>query len=234
VDPIRDIGLVERSDDKRDALERALGYPYSGPSRSFALQDGRVLDHGAGDVDRLSRTPLLAYGSNASPPVLAAKLGASADAVPVARATLEGFDAVYSAHLAVYGAVPATLEPSPGTTIRVFVAHVTTGQLETIAATEPNYELRPLEGQGPQLESDASAHEAVGFRSRHGCLLVDDGPVALASIAALGRRFPAMTQRQALEHVRGIVRPDAELAQFVLDWVSGEIPAQGLNRSESP
>lgn len=48
---------------------------------------------------------LLAYGANASPEVLSRKLSSWKEiaALPVARATLQDFDAVYSSHISPYG-----------------------------------------------------------------------------------------------------------------------------------
>jgi hypothetical protein len=207
-------------DPKREAIERALGYPFEAPSGSYTLRDGKPgeLDHE--EPIEGERVGLLAYGSNAAPAVLAAKLGAGTDPVPVVAAELAGFDAVYSAHIAVYGSVPATLHPSPGTTIPVFVAHVTPEQLRRVALTEPNYELEEL-----------GALRA--FVSRHGPLLVGGRPAALARIEARGRSLPELDQREVLEHVRGIVRPDLDLESFVLEWVAGAIPARPLNGPEA-
>ncbi len=207
-------------DPKREAIERALGYPFATPSGSYLLRDGEPLELDHDEPIEGERVGLLAYGSNAAPAVLAAKLGATTDPVPVVAAELAGFDAVYSAHIAAYGSVPATLHASPDTTIPVFVAHVTAGQLERLAATEPNYELEQL----------GALH---AFVSRHGPLLIDGRPAALAPIEARGRSLPALDQRAALEHVREIVRPDLDLESFVLEWVAGRIPAQGLNGPEA-
>jgi hypothetical protein len=129
------------SDEQIETVERALGYPFAVPSRSFTLHEGREVELAAVGVDRSTRTPLLAYGSNAAPAVLARKLGGETEPVPVVRAVLAEFDVVYSAHIAAYGSVPATLRRSPGTELFAFVAYLTPDQLQLVSKTEPNYEL---------------------------------------------------------------------------------------------
>jgi hypothetical protein len=106
-------------------LRRALDYPYEAPGRSYLYCDGEARELPA-DPDLSGRTPLLSYGANASPEALGRKLAPlSGEALPVLRAALEGFDVVYSAHVSPYGAIPATLRKSPGTTAPVFVLHPT-------------------------------------------------------------------------------------------------------------
>jgi hypothetical protein len=221
-------------DAQREAIERALGYPFGTPTRSYLLRDGGAVELDPSAAAPGGRIPLLAYGSNASPDVLALKLGRDADPVPVVLAALAGFDAVYSAHVAVYGSVPATLHPSPGTAIPVFIAHVTADQLERIGATEPNYELETLGGIECRPEIGEPLTEAAAYLTRHGPLLVDGRPAALAAIEARGRALSALTQRQALDHVRSLLRPDLELETFILEWVAGRIPARPLDVPEAP
>lgn len=218
-----------------EVVKRALGYPYAVPSRSFALVDGRAADLGAVKVDLSSRTALLAYGSNASPEVLARKLAGDPDPVPVLRATLHDFDAVYSAHVSAYGSVPATLQRSPGTEVAVFVAYPTPSQLDLIEVTEPNYELVALDETACTLESGESPSGLRSYLSRHGCLLLGDTEVALAAVPASGRRFQAMDQRLVLERVRDILRPGHTLSEFVSLSLSGpwSLPATGLRSSSS-
>lgn len=195
-------------DERDELLERALGYPYAIPRRSFALSGGRALELDAVDVDRGSRVPLLAYGSNAAPEVLARKLDSARDPVPVVRTALRDFDVVYSAHVSRYGAVPATLSPSPGTEVPAFVAYLTPEQLRLLSATEPNYELA-------SFSRDDDPEELRIYLSRHGCLLLDGGEVALSAIEARGRTRRAMSQRQVLERVRDGLFPGRTLSELV-------------------
>jgi hypothetical protein len=175
----------------------------------------RAVDPAA--IDTRGRTPLLAYGSNAAPAVLARKLGTSTDEDPVLaeRTTLADFDVVYSAHVSRYGSIPATLHRSPGTRVTAFLVHVTEAQLALISPTEPNYELVGLRNASCSLEGARSPSGVVAYLSRHGALLVDDSEVALAEIEPEGRRLPALTQRDALNHVRSLLAPDLSLERFV-------------------
>jgi hypothetical protein len=148
--------------------------------------------------------------------------------VPAFRGILFGFDAVYSAHVSAYGAVPATLWPAPGTELPVFVIYLTEEQLEKIAATEPNYERRTLEGASCRLEGDDSAvRPLTAYLSRHGPLLRDGAPIALAEVAARGRSLAAIEQREAIDGVRRAVRPHVDLESFIAEAASSpELPSK--------
>jgi hypothetical protein len=185
-------------------LERALAYPYATPDRSYLYLDGeaRELPDGAG-ADLSARAPLLSYGANAAPDALARKLAALPGvAMPVMQSKLEGFDVVYSAHVSPYGAIPATLLESPGTTAPVFVIHPTAEQRALLTASEPNYDLVEVNG-------------IAAYRSKHGCLEIDGSPVALAAVRSIGRTLPELEEPAVLEHVRSQVEPQMELGEFV-------------------
>jgi len=195
--------------DDRDAPPpHPLDYPFATLGASFVQHGERTLELPPGGPDLTGRTPLLAYGANASPAALTRKLANLPPApLPVLRADLPGFDVVYSAHVSPYGAVPATLHPSPGTTVAVFVAYPDQAQLRALTATEPNYELTGLRDLDCRLEGDADLTELDAYLSRHGPLLLDGSPVALASIEARDRRFPAIDQREAMEHAGDLPQP---------------------------
>jgi hypothetical protein len=204
-------------DEADEVLSRAFGYPYEAPRRSFALVGGRTADPGSVDLGPAPRKPLLAYGSNASPAVLERKLGGAGEPLLAERASLSGFDVVYSAHISPYGAVPATLFTSPGTEVDVFVLRLTSAQYGAIEATELNYELSEVNG-------------LPAYLSRHGCLQLDGSPVALRAIGARDRRLPELGQRQVLERVRAILAPEESLERFIRD--SAADPALARRRSE--
>lgn len=198
-------------------LSRAVAYPYEAPLRSF-VQVGKHshdLDSAAG-LDLVGREPLLAYGANAAPSVLARKLeGLAEEPLPVLRAELAGFDVVYSAHISPYGAVPSTLQRSEGTRVPVFVLYPNPDQLLRLSATEPNYELRRLATAGLRTDLVLSPPAVQAYVSRHGCLALDDTEVALAAIEASQRRFPALGEVEVLERVRHLLAPELDLERFV-------------------
>jgi hypothetical protein len=206
-DPICEIHPVVDEKEANELVERALAYPFAAPTASFVQLGSETLDLPAEGLDLSGRSPLLAYGANAAPDALAAKLAPLPEvSLPVLRTALVGFDVVYSAHVSFHGAIPATLVPSPATSAPVFVAHPTAEQLALLRATEPNYELGEVDG-------------TPAFLSRHGPLLLDGEPVALAAVASAGRTLPEMTERQALELARRRLAPDQALEEFILACV---------------
>ena len=212
-----------------EILARARAYPFPRPQTSVLIDAGSVrpLQELDGSLTG-GRTPVLAYGSNASPESLGWKFPEERDAVvPLVRATMREFDVVYSAHIAVYGSVPATLQGSPGTAAETFVAYLTEDQLELVAAWEINatYEtiaidLTPDVGPAPAL---------VGaFVSRHGCLTREGAEIALAAVPARDRRFSAMTEVDVLEYVRATAAPEQPADDFVLGNVHDYDRARAL------
>lgn len=178
---------------------RPLDYPFAIPERSFVFVHGELRGLGEVEVDTTTRAPLLAYGSNAAPEMLRRKLGEDPSPALLLRAVLSAFDAVYSDHVSAYGAVPATLHDSPGTELAVFVAYLSPAQHESIALSEPNYELRRLSGVECRLTDDGEVlTELDAYVSRHGPLRDANGSVrSLAAIPARGRVFPTLSQAEA-------------------------------------
>ncbi|MFI5027595.1 MAG: hypothetical protein ACHQCF_01265 [Solirubrobacterales bacterium] len=217
-------------EDSEAVLDRALLYPYETPASSFVLAGERTLDPGSAELGPAAREPLLAYGANVAPAVLARKLGKSAVPVLARRAMLRGFDVVYSAHISLYGAVPATLIASAPTEVEVFVLLLTTGQRSALEATEPNYELTDLGPGACRLEDGGAIPRPPAYLSRHGPLEVGGSPVALAAVRASGRLLPEMSEADVLEHVRVILAPDEKLARFVLDCAAD--PGLARRRTE--
>jgi len=199
-----------------EILARAVAYPYEAPLHSFLQTGAQTRELGAEDLDLRGREPLLAYGSNAAPAVLARKLAAlPSEPLPLLRAELADFDVVYSAHISPYGSVPATLQRSPGTTAPVFVAYPTAAQRQLLTATEPNYELRELSGLSLRTELPDPLTAVHAYVSRHGCLAIEDSEVALAAVESAARRFPAMGEVEVLERVRHLLAPELDLERFV-------------------
>ncbi len=207
---------MDEAIDGDEILARAAAYPYEAPLRSFVQRDGEAHELAAELPDLAGRRSLLCYGANAAPAMLARKLAPLPhEPLPLLRAELVGFDVVYSAHVSPYGAVPATLQVSPGTRVPVFVAYATAVQEQLLSETEPNYELRRL--HDPELVADrVGALDGVdAYISRHGCLALEGGAVALAAVEAEDRRLPALDEAEVLERVRQILAPELDLETFV-------------------
>jgi hypothetical protein len=142
---------------------------------------------------------VLAYGSNASPEVLARKLGHDAG-VTCEPLDLPGWEAVYSAHVSPWGGLPATVVPAPGVVLEAAVLTLDETAFAALRATEPNYEVEAIGG-------------LRAFVSRHGPL---GGPVAVAAVPARGRTLAALTEAEVLERVRARVAPRLGPDAFVL------------------
>ena len=137
--------------------------------------------------------------------------------VPVTRARLADFDSVYSAHFASYGAIPATLQHAPGTTVMLSVTWLTAPQLVRIhesEVTSENYSFGELSGL--RLETAGRVLERVfAYISRRGCLTDAERPVALAEVAAEEQRWPAFTQEKMLGRARDRLAPHHALDDFL-------------------
>jgi hypothetical protein len=193
---------VVKPEEMAAILKRALEYPYAAPERSYLYRDGTA-EELPDDLDLGDRTPLLAYGANAAPEALAYKLAALPGLdMPVVQSELEGFDVVYSAHVSPYGAVPATLQESAETVAPVFVIYPTKEQRALLSAGELNYDLVEVAG-------------IAAFRSKHGCLVLDGKPVALAAVRSAGRTLPELDEPAILEKVRSQLKPELPLEEFV-------------------
>jgi hypothetical protein len=151
-------------------------------------------------------TPLLSYGANAAPEALVRKLAGLDPVVPLVLVRIEGLDAVYSAHISPSGGLGAALQRSQGTTAEMAIAYLGGEALAAIDATEPNYDRVTLPG------TDVEA-----YVSKHGCLVMDGGHVAVAGVGADRRRFPALTTIEAVDAVRERLAPDRSLEEFVVE-----------------
>ncbi len=214
---------MSKSEEMRERLRRANAYPYEIPAASFLQLGAQTLELPA-DLDLSGREPLLAYGSNAAPEALARKLAALPDLpLPLVRAELEDFDVVYSAHISPHGAIPATLQRSPGTTVAVFVAYPTAAQLRLLSTTEPNYELRRLAGIRCRLAPGGELTEVDAYLSRHGCLAVNGSEFAFAAVAAAQRRFAQIDQLEVQELARNRLAPGLSPEQFIAGSLDAEL-----------
>jgi hypothetical protein len=200
---------------EKAALARALGYPWARPAGSFALRGPEVAllaeiapaDRGR-EVRRFTgadagRLPVIAIGSNAAPEVLERKFAHFAKEEDRAAMALTGrlheFDVGVAAQPALYGAMPATLFPSPGTAVSASVLWVTPAQFTQLAWSEISYRLGSLKTRFEVEETDDVLEEVLVFVSRFGAFCLDGEPVALAAVPAASRAARAVTQEEALD-----------------------------------
>jgi hypothetical protein len=196
------------------AIAQALGYPWERPGGSYLLSGGAVAPLDAMDarqrraaLDRFTdpqgdRLPLLSIGSNAAPETLQRKFGhfeSEADRTVLALSgELHDFDVGVAAQPTLYGAMPATLFPSPGTAVRAAVLWVTAAQFTQLTWSELSYRLGRLRTRFESEEPAAGFDEVAVFVSRFGTFCPEGEPAALAAIPARGRQAPELTQEQLL------------------------------------
>lgn len=231
---------------------KAKNYPYDIPNHSFIFVNGSILkvidfnsdsvtdsivlingknqelgeylySKGIYSIQNLSnRTPLLAYGANASCRKLRNDFSnlAQNNVIPVIKAHLFDFDVVYSAHFSPYSSMPATLQYSPKTTVDIFVTYLTDSQLKNMNKTEClgiNYSLGRLLDIQMVLENNIILNEVLSYFTMHGCLFVNDSHISLSAIAANNRKFPQMDEHEVLKLVRNKLDKNKELDTFIME-----------------
>lgn len=210
-----------------DALARALAYPYPAHPDAFLFRDGRAEPLPA-DVAFARRTPVIAVGSNRAPEQLARKFDRMSVSIPVTRLVARDLDVVYAAHMAGYGAVPATLARSPGTEVELWITWLDAASLRRMDETEAvgvNYrrEERTLDvvtATGPVPD------RALVYSALRGCLAFDGAVVPLAAIPATRRTASALTEADVLKRLH---REHGGEEPFER-WLAGHIGATGLLR----
>ncbi len=227
-----------------ETARHATDYPFAIPAESYLLEGGRwsALPGGARAVDLGGRVPVLACGSNQSPEQLARKFAdGPRGPIPVTRALLEGFDAVYSAHFSRYGAIPATLQHCPGTTVALSVTWLTPVQERRMHDTEAvgvNYDYGRLEGVTLEVDGGLELHHPLAYVSRWGCLTEGGMPLALAAVDARARRWRALDQTQVLDLVRARLAPGESLETFVAEGAESKdvrrIRTEALSATTQP
>jgi hypothetical protein len=208
------------ADPRRDPVRHALRYPFRTPGRACLVTREGARPLVPDDAATAGRRPLLAAGSNASPARLREKLGDALgrSGILLVPAEARGLAVVHSAHLAAYGAVPATVLPCPGAVSRVFVLWLTEAQVARLDGTEAlgvNYRRERL--TWPDLHPEVGPRPAAcdAYVSLHGPLQVDGAPVALAAVPREGVPWPSMDQRG----VQGLAMARAGFAGTVADFV---------------
>lgn len=190
-------------------FERALRYPWERPVESFFMQDGSVqlLESGDDllgiDLGEAERFPLIAFGSNGAPGVLSSKLSVLNEDqrdVLVLTGALQGYDVVASAHVALYGAMPATIVPSAETSARAGLLMVTAEQFTALTRTEFNYAVARIDGRAFAPDLDWPTPEAVfAYVSRNGAFTISGEHVGLKAVPATQRECHEFEQEHVLD-----------------------------------
>lgn len=93
---------------------------------------------------------------------------------------LRGWAVVHSAHVSPYGAVPATLVPSPDAVADVHVLLL--DDRAPLDASEPNYVLERLAGVDLEVERIGRLDAVDAYISRWGPLVHEGRPVPLGTL----------------------------------------------------
>lgn len=207
---------------RANLLARAFSYPYAAPSSPVVVRSGQQVPQRSTSlmVDRSGLVivggvgpclPMLAVGSNAAPSVLCRKFGTRPHAIVQGPVQVTGYQRVHSAHIARYGAVPATVVEKAGVVLDAHLQLVPLSALPLLDASEAlgvNYErVRMAVSRlrapwiAPQLCRQLT--HVWTYRSLHGPLERDGDPVPL------GR------QRDALQHAADRVGWRLALEPFV-------------------
>ena len=245
--------------------EQAIGYPWARAPGSCLITGNEVenlAEIPVGRRDELvreylqadDRLPLLAYGANASPERLALKLAHLDEEhrrVLMLAGDLTDFDVAPAAQGPWFSSMPATLVPSPGTTVRVGVLFLTPVQFTTLWWTEVSYKLGALDAVSLTTDvTDAPISRVLAFISRFGAFCVDGEPVVLAPISARNRRWPALTQTGVLDAAARLTlgdgatardlikaayeRPTSFIAEHFAALRAASLPFESANWTEMP
>ena len=236
-------------------VEIAKRYPFPRPGYSFLYVDGESLpllslgeslEDAEIEVDGRSvpadtllrqrgivdpapmglRTPVLAYGANAAPERLRRKFTPVARAAfPVLQARLHEFDIVHAAHISSYGAVPATIEHSPGTVCDIAITCLDERELARMHETEfrrHTYLFGLL--SNVKLEPDLlpAMNSVSSYVGGFGHIAPEGDPLALAAIRAEGRRFRTRSQTEALETIQAMLGVPGPLDAFVQEAIDDD------------
>jgi hypothetical protein len=121
-----------------------------------------------------SRGPVVAVGSNAAPSQLRRKFldRPGPVVVPMTLADVQGIAPGVSAHVSIWGYLPATPIPTPGEISRLFVLWLDDDELAALDRTEPNYDriLLPQPDHPVTLENGARLPQCWIYHGRHGFL----------------------------------------------------------------
>lgn len=206
-------------DDEAGLLALATDYPYEAPGSSYLFSQGaaRVLTAAGWQAPAFAgRVPVVAHGSNRSPAQLLRKFGAAAE-IPVTYGRLAGYDVVYAAHVARYGAVTSTLAAVPGVGARVALTWLTAEQLAFMHETERmNYTYGRLAPDAFVPEAGPRPESLTAYIGNHGPLALDGALVGLAAITAEGRPHAALWQRDLQARLAAAHHPGEALEPLLL------------------
>jgi len=224
-------------------------YPYielgGGQLARTSVQVGRKVVVAAdllsalGHADQIARrrTPVIGYGSNATVSALTRKYVTPSviepAVIPVTRAVLRDYDVVWSPHLVSNGAMPATIVPSRGTSVEVWINWLDDAQLRHMHDTEAVgsfYSYGTLSGVKLDSEVPLSGPPRV-YVDCYGALALRGVFQAIRTVPARGRRFPAVDSEQAMRRVARHMGWTDSVFDLLLDNVRSPLERAGRTQA---
>ncbi|MCG8494065.1 MAG: hypothetical protein MI743_20815 [Sneathiellales bacterium] len=167
------------------------------------------------------RIPVLACGSNAAPDQLIRKYPETQkEEVPVTRARLHDFICVYSAHIAAYGAIPATLFWQPDTVTDCHITWLSENQLYHMHQTEAigvNYRFSKLTDIIIECEKNGPMTDVFAYISNFGSLQLDQQPVPITQLAPKRFIHPPMSQLEIQEKLVSEFFKEVSSSHFIME-----------------
>lgn len=207
-------------------IEKALGYPYRRPESSFTFHSNAPLDFGI-PASTEGRVPVLACGSNAAPDQLMRKFPMPTEQiVPVTCAKLQDFICVYSAHIAGYGAIPATLFWQPGSETNCHITWLSEKQLQRMHETEAigvNYRFSRLTGISLECERTGSMTDIYAYISNFGSLQIDGQPVPIKGLTQDTSFHLSMSQQEVQEKVSQLIFQLTSSTEFITQNIDNPV-----------
>lgn len=168
---------------------------------------------------------VIGYGSNPAPAQLSRKFAQhlidEPAVIPVIKGQLKDFDIVWTPVFVGYGALPATIAPSPGTTVEIWVTWLDAAEFKRMDATEDAGSLYAVaELPAENYSFDGPQPDDLDFYfSCAGALTINGEALAVASVPATGRRFRGVDESGAIE----AVLPTLSWTDSILELVTANL-----------
>mgnify|MGYP003836116889 CR=1 FL=1 len=191
------------------------------PARAVAVEAGGQT------IEIDDAVALIAAGSNGSTVQLARKWRSRRSARPtlVAPAAIHGAVSVYSAHIAAYGSVPATMHraPSHGPDVRadLHVLLIPAEELGHMNATESlgvNYVLAAPDGVSAVVD-DVTVARPLAYVSKRGALALQGEPALLPDTGGAATGYREVAQRDMIARVQRHIGDTGSLEGFILGLI---------------
>lgn len=191
-----------------------------------------VVEAGGQTIEIDNAVALIAAGSNGSTVQLARKYRTRGAARPtlIAPASIDGAVSVYSAHVAAYGSVPATMHREPahdGVRADLHVLLIPAEELAHMNATESlgvNYVLAAPHGVTAAI-GGVTLSRPLAYVSKRGALSLDGGPALLPHTGGAATGYRTVAQRDMIARVQRHVGTGGSLDDFILGLI-GDIAAR--------